>query len=101
MACKCRPIRKVGVTTCEKCYQNQRRCEKNKYHRRVGAGQCIRCKVQLPPSHKPKSCDACREARNKRMRNLLAKKRLEVFGRAKCVCCGEDRLLFLTLDHIN
>ncbi len=37
---------------------------------------------------------------NRRSNRRLKQTIFEVYGN-KCVCCGEDRLEFLTIDHVN
>lgn len=59
------------------------------------------------------SCENCRDSKNKYYKiykikigeNTYQRKiKLEVFnayGGAKCVCCGDEHIEFLTIDHIN
>jgi hypothetical protein len=48
-------------------------------------------------------CSECAQKFNKRSIKDREKLKLEVFAAYgnSCVCCGEDNLLFLTLDHVN
>lgn len=60
-------------------------------------GQCFRC---AKPNPNGKSlCDVCLKYKYKN--NPENKRRvLEAYG-GRCVCCGEDNPIFLSIDHIN
>jgi hypothetical protein len=76
------------------------------------AGLCYRCGDTRPEGYM--SCQSCRSkltkarARDKTYMKVYGKEhRLNIkrcvfkaYG-AKCVCCGETNLSFLTIDHIN
>lgn len=83
---------------------------------------CIKCKCPKPSSQFAKGhsyCKTCQKrasaewyANNKKFANMRSKSRrvllkFEVLAHyadsktPKCVCCGEDELEFLTLDHIK
>lgn len=77
------------------------------------AKKCPRCKIGIE-----KTRDYCRPCQSQRTRIYRAKNpnynkseirrrrkkvKLEIVEKygGKCVCCGESRLEFLTIDHIN
>lgn len=45
-------------------------------------------------------CDYCRE-RLKQKRMALKREVLEAYGGCRCICCGEQRIEFLSLEHVN
>lgn len=71
-----------------------------------GFFQCIKCEMVLPIDLLPKykgngaKCKSCRHLYHKNDAKRVKKLVIDHYG-AKCFCCGEDRLGFLTIDHIN
>jgi|ERR1700722_564657 len=64
---------------------------------------CIPCYKKAHEKYKPKYDEKKRKKSNERRKLLRIKLKLETmlaYGN-KCVSCGEDKILFLTLDHIN
>lgn len=59
---------------------------------------CRNCKEAPLPNRV--YCKKCQELRSV-YRNKTKQKVFDAYGGAKCACCGEDMLAFLTLDHIN
>jgi hypothetical protein len=49
---------------------------------------------------KRNKCSPKGRATNKRWRDKLKLETIQHYG-GKCTCCGEDKLIFLTIDHIN
>jgi hypothetical protein len=85
-----------------------------RYRVRAAAGLCYDCPSPALPGHK--FCAPCKEARRIRFltvdhdKQLAAARarrqetKLEAFnayGGPTCVCCGESRMEFLSLDHVN
>lgn len=74
---------------------------------------CIYCGINKPMINK-KGCESCLENKVKNTSNysknnrdkinqynlLLKHTVIEKYG-GKCSCCGENQILFLTIDHIN
>jgi len=96
---------------CENCLENSRKAtqrfrEKNpeafkkRYHGRKKEGHCTNCGVlKTPPEQKFANCEGCRQV----ARRQAVKTKAKAIGRygGICACCGESKLAFLTLDHIN
>lgn len=81
---------------------------------------CVKCKRTRPIKYfypmnrkilgQSKYCDECLDlmdrnvtpasACNKRRRKTIRKKVIDILG-GRCECCGEDRIEFLALDHVN
>lgn len=83
------------------------------WKKREENNKCIYC-GKNEPSFKRKGCEICLKEKSKKtcsysknnrkkinQYNLLIKHHvLEKYG-GKCNCCGENEVLFLTIDHIN
>lgn len=66
-----------------------------------GEGLCVRCGGGVSPGRT--HCPECTDLRSlwDRERRLRYKREaMEAYG-GVCACCGESRLIFLTLDHVN
>lgn len=79
--------------------------------RRIAEGLCPRC-GKTPPETERSCCRPCLDAASRRSKSPVAvasrrrratQLRSAVFAAYgdKCVCCGEDRRAFLTIDHIK
>jgi len=70
--------------------------------RRGSFGLCAYCKPcnSLRSRRYRKANPETSNKINRNYRAKLKQKMLEAYGR-KCTCCGEDRVQFLTLEHIN
>jgi hypothetical protein len=83
------------------------------WHQRKKDGLCYLCGAKLdePPR---KSCMACRAKLReqfvgyktrfevKKARHAALKLKIfEAYGGARCACCGDTHLAFLSIDHIN
>jgi hypothetical protein len=87
--------------TCRTCNAQRIRCKKTRY---IAAGRCADCGANRDSSSV--YCDRCaaRHVAGQRLRDRAL--RLELMhrysrGRLECVCCGESKFEFLTLDHVN
>lgn len=98
----------VGYATCTRCrgrakknYRDQkprvlrlarkRRLDRNKL------GRCHRCNRRLNGSSRAE-CRACQK-HSKLQRDALKLQVFKAYGGARCRCCGETTLLFLSIDH--
>lgn len=70
---------------------------------------CSKCKSTTNSFGEPyvtingKSYYYCRICKNKRAKKYYDRVKSDVFEHygKKCICCGEDEFLFLSIDHIN
>lgn len=74
---------------------------------------CSRCKVDFPNNKdyfqirsNGQIQSECRQCHNIRTKHARDKRRLEVLrhysnGNPKCECCGENKIEFLAIDHVN
>lgn len=88
----------VGGRTCGVCRAN---CGKYKAER-LARGCCINCKNPAEPGQR--RCGDCivkDRARNKAWKLRLKAEVTSHYGGSFCQCCGEARLEFLTIDHID
>jgi hypothetical protein len=88
-----------GVT-CSKC----RAGFKARYSAKREAGRCAACDKRARPERT--LCASCKERVNARHRNQCRQVRreaLEHYGGQppRCACCGEARMEFLAIDHID
>lgn len=79
------------------------------------SGACSRTDCTNPATGKYRMCDRCRakireyEKKNRsrvqfharQTRRRCRMRVFDVYGGAKCACCGEDHYEFLTIDHID
>lgn len=76
--------------------------EKRDLHRqRVASGRCSCCGGERASGRK--MCSGCLAAASESVKQTHAALKemiLDHYG-AKCSCCGEDRLEFMTVDHVN
>jgi hypothetical protein len=98
---------------CESCRAKQRKAHKTLSRQHEEAGLCNRC-GQRPPLVGGKLCEDCnahwrklysthsgyKPARKVR-RQTLKRTVMEAYGDARCACCGETEMAFLTIDHIT
>jgi hypothetical protein len=88
--------------------RNQRQRETNPYRKstlaRYVGDTCKICGGPITSWNKTGSCSRTPECKKYTHKAFQLKYKLECFnayGGAKCACCGETRLYFLTLDHVN
>ena len=97
--CTCGKPLAEGRKRCVSCLRREARRAKRLKLEHKSAGFCSSCgrePVELPFV----MCLGCR--RRAREWNKKAKRTLfEAYGGARCACCGEEVLAFLTIDHIN
>ena len=84
-----------GIKLCELCNNYQKQWAAKKWQSPEGKKKLQKNLVDYRNNN--------RELINKRAREYLKRVRLAVFLHygTKCVCCGEEHLEFLTIDHIN
>ena len=72
---------------------------RNQYQKRKTAGLCVSCGAPENPRTNGLLCSGC----SKTERQRAVRIKYDVMQRygGECFCCGEDRIGFLTLDHIN
>lgn len=91
--------------TKEEKLEGKRRVMKNVRARRKVLGLCLACGKDRDST--TTLCIVCKSKPYKQGQykaDLRKKHKVEVFARyggAFCVCCGEDTIAFLSLDHIN
>lgn len=107
--CGARPPR-PGRKYCEVCAASQRKARRKhlksypndfraKYHERKASGLCVSCGVPDKPREKGLLCSGC--SQTERQRAIRIKQEVMTKYGGSCECCGEDRVAFLTIDHIN
>lgn len=62
-------------------------------------GRCYHCRKPCDRFPKP-ICTSCRQKQTDARRKIKLDT-FKAYGGAKCACCGEKTLEFLTLDHVN
>lgn len=98
--CEIRPA-VLGISTCECCLEIKRRSRKKISLERRKTKKCLKCSK---PAGERAYCKECSVAKIESARRNGTKHKIDVFqhyGGCKCRCCGESRLNFLTLDHVN
>lgn len=100
----CKSCRKSdGVNYRKRVADKSAEKSKVRYYELIAAGVCPFCRVR-PLKSGIRTCEACALRASRFQAQQRAKLRLEVFnayGGPHCQCCGEDEILFLTIDHIN
>ena len=88
---------------CPKCLIYFRSSSAKYYAGRKDRHQCTRCGTLLVDEHQYLQCDRCREKNRAEWREDIAHLKAEVMDHygGRCACCGEARLPFLTIDHVN
>lgn len=74
---------------------------KQRHRERIETGICIRCAKEKPDDNSMK-CMACRVYCKDKATDRYWKYRIHVlnhYGGCQCVCCGEEELAFLAIDH--
>ena len=100
--CKQRPLAD-GRTKCAFCLAQAVRQQQVTRERAKLKRLCIRCYQPLPEGVVRVTCPAC-VVKHRRSHQAWARRlKLEVlshYGGARCVCCGEIGLAFLSIDHV-
>lgn len=71
---------------------------------RFAGDQCGQCGAPITRHNSTGYCSrtpACKKLNAKVRREMLKIACFHAYGGPKCACCGEERLYFLTLDHVN
>lgn len=70
---------------------------------RIQAGLCPGCSRLEPPVAGRRNCKYCLESQRKSINSRSKKARLIVLNHygPECVYCGQENIIFLTIDHIN
>jgi len=101
-----------GKTQCRPCLDGKALIQKDKREEFESNNQCSICGKDLSVDSEGKRCDTCIEKwkswyvesdykeRLASMRDENFQKVLDHYG-TKCVCCGQDDPIFLTVDHID
>lgn len=96
--CRCGRVRAEGHRRCARCIADGVRDDKLKRARRREAGLCVICGgAREDKNHaRCRKCNRAGLAYHFRIREAA----LMAYG-GRCACCGEEGVVFLTLDHIN
>lgn len=103
--CKSKPA-KEGIVLCQQCWEKRMSPERKAKQRNLVAkykennralGLCDRCKNPRLDGYS--QCERCRNKALNKIKQLRDAV-FEMYGN-QCVCCGETRKEFLTIDHKN
>lgn len=78
---------------CKDCLMRRARLPREK---RVDGGLCVDCGGNVPGGQN--RCEVCRQKLQQRGQKLKIEV-LNAYGGIRCVCCGEDAIEFLSIDH--
>jgi hypothetical protein len=96
--------RSGGRAKCASCLAQAARGQRVLRERAKTNGLCIRCYQRLPEASVLVTCPAC-VVKHRRSHQAWARRLkrevLSHYGGARCVCCGEAGLAFLTVDHVR
>ena len=92
-----KPVGKPGQKTCDPCLEQYRSTNAARYRRYKQEGRCGLCGRPAPAGYA--LCTQCLAAR-KEAKLELKRSVFEHYG-GRCQCCGESRLAFLTMDHVD
>ncbi len=99
---QCPNIARENKTTCTKCGEASSKSNKLLRKHRITSGLCQSC--SNPAISGTTFCAVHRDKRKAYSRANKCKLKTEVFvqyGGATCICCGEDEVFVLALDHVN
>lgn len=96
--CRCGKERAPGLIDCASCRTNRRRNLTEHRKRRVAEGYCTAC-FNLPAMEGRTQCTFCAELQ--RLRFVAARMEAVAGYGGACQCCGESRVQFLELDHLE
>lgn len=98
---QCSRPSKPGYRSCEIHVEKRRKDMATKRVKRKAAGLCIGCGRNPPASGV--RCRDCHETQRASIVKSQYRAKCEaiVHYGGKCQCCGEDRICFLTIDHID
>lgn len=92
-------LRNGQTSSCRDCVNLKTRSLNDKLR---ASGVCIECGAENLTTKL--RCSTCTENLNKygeAHRKFLRMKAFDAYGGAVCACCGENRIEFLTIDHID
>jgi hypothetical protein len=87
-----------GKTRCVSCLEHNKTNHISRRGRLTNANLCSSCGKAAPIAFY-RTCQACLDKQTER--RLLIKRQIMAAYGSVCACCGESRLPFLTIDHIN
>lgn len=93
------PLEDLSKTMCSSCLERGRLNAKASRLSRIAAGRCASCLQPVVEDAKGSKCAGCK-GRNKKSHAKLKELIMNHYG-SVCNCCGEHRIQFLTIDHIN
>lgn len=82
---------------CPKCMEYCKTSQKRRRADFEANGECVKCGMPNPAD--TKTCPACLE-RQKGYQRKIRVDCIKAYG-GKCECCGEDRMEFLHIDHVE
>lgn len=106
----CGKITINNKTRCEDCSLKHNENRKQEYNKSLENNLCVICRKNQV--NEGRRCKECIEKRNKWFQKSDTKQKyktrrdenkkmvIEHYG-SKCVCCGENNISFLSMDHIN
>jgi len=97
---RCSKKPKNGYKHCSECLEKIKSKRKIQRKQRVKNNKCKECGKQNNKNGKCKICIEKRKQKNIMNLKYNKYKALEAYG-GKCVCCKEDNIQFLTIDHGN
>lgn len=100
--CWCGKSKPAGRSKCKDCQKANAQKFLEKKHKAKADGMCNDC-FKKPPQSSFTKCSECLEKRRLGMiktNKKLKKDVITAYG-GKCECCGETRIEFLTIDHVN
>ncbi len=90
-----------GHKRCKKCRRQQNKAAKEYQKELFRRGICLKCCEKSADASK-RYCAGCLKKRNEHSRTYYDRVKCEVFeayGGARCNCCGETTVQFLSMDH--
>lgn len=108
--CTCGKPAKKGTKQCIDCSKAAADYKVKVSAERKALGMCVTC-GNFPAVKNRVSCETCLDKHRKSGINSKPRRHIRDYGittecymhygGARCVCCGEDERMFLSLDHIN
>jgi len=89
-----------GRARCAKCLKDNSDLHKEKRRVNKENGTCAKCSVEKITNESSYLCAGCYHKQQEK-RIAFKKEVFYVYGGPRCVCCGEDNIRFLSMDHIN
>ena len=91
----------VGTTKCSSCTEKRRGLSKKRYEDMKIKKICKECLAPIDEGGSAILCNKCRLSQNLRMNKAHSDLKIRIMKEygGKCVCCGEQNIYFLTIDH--